>query len=118
MRDRLNNEFQIGCVLSKLRVAYKEAAFASSELKEVYNQKIKGNPEFFELEGFVDSSVGEFSGDSDGVDKENIKEGEIRFTIVEHSVMALLHDKNIIELAFFEEDESASLFKHYSEMRF
>ena len=57
MRDRLNNEFGVGCSLSKLRVAYKEAAFAYSEHSEIFLQKIKGNQEFFELEGSVDSSV-------------------------------------------------------------
>jgi elongation factor G len=78
MRDRLSNEFGVPCSLSKLRVAYKEAAFGLSELIEVFISKIKGNQEFFELEGSVDSSVS-YHISQDKANSENIKEGELRF---------------------------------------
>lgn len=118
MRDRLNNEFEVGCSLSKLRVAYKEAAFAFTELSETFLQKIKGNPEFIELEGSVDSSLGFSLPNLSNTSVEKLGEGEARFFCEENRVTILLQDNNIIELAFFDAYEAASLFKDYASMRF
>lgn len=125
MKDRLNTEFNIPSQLTKLRVAYKEAAFGYNDLSEQFLQKIKGSMEFFELEGSVEpiDQYLEEDSDEEGSQKNSsfknqLKEGDQIYSNSKNVVTILLPDNNEIELSFFEDETCASFFSEYSKLKY
>ena len=128
MRDRLQTEFRVRTTLSKLRVAYKEAVSAMSELSKEFKERMQGYEQYFNILVAINSNNQE-DFNQPLTDKEdeskpskasgsNLEEGERYSREEDGSVVVYLPGNNVVELAFLKDSVIAQNYNKYRTLRY